>query len=183
MRRVPHLFAALLAIGLTAAACSDDAGRTIDLDDAGLTPATDDIQSDAGGENLAHLTFSTLNGEPDGFANHLDKPLVVNFFAAWCGPCRAEMPEFEEVFQDVRDDVNFLGISRDDTAGPSIDLIDETGVTYAIGWDDEASLFPDLGLFAMPSTLFVDTNGAVVDQWGGILSADGLRELIEESLL
>lgn len=183
MRRVPRIAATGLALGLLAAACSDDGPAIIDLDAGGLAPATEDIQTEADGERIDDLTFSTLDGAADGFANHLGRPLVVNFFASWCGPCRAEMPEFQEVFEEVGTEVGFLGISRDDIPGPSLALIDETGVQYPIGWDEQGELFPDLGLFAMPSTLFVNADGVIVEQWGGILSGSDLREMIEENLV
>jgi thiol-disulfide isomerase/thioredoxin len=175
----------LFAVSLLAAACGGDAeAGTIQLSDGSLAPDVEDIQTEPDADSIRDLGFTSLDGGADDtFASHLDKPLVVNFFAAWCGPCRAEMPEFEEVFQEVKDDVNFIGISRDDTAGPSLELIAETGVSYPTGWDQDGSIFPTLGLFAMPSTLFVDQDGVVIDQWSGILSGEGLREMIEEHLL
>ena len=185
MARFPRIIAGVLALTLVAAACGDnnDDTGTINLDDSGLTPATDEIQTEEDGDSLRGITFATLDGGTDSFDDHLGQPLVVNFFAAWCPPCRAEMPEFEEVFQEFAGEVGFLGISRDPTPQASIDLIAETGVTYAAGWDKDDTLFPTLRLFAMPTTLFVNPDGTIVATWAGVLTADSLREMIEDELL
>lgn len=131
-----------------------------------------------------HLVFVGLDDTSESsLAEHLDKPLVVNFFAAWCAPCRAELPDFETVYGELREQVNFLGVSRDPSAGPSLDLLTETGVSFPTGWDMNGGLFSELGLLAMPSTLFVDSEGFVAETWSGVLTADNLRSLINEHLL
>ena len=55
-------------------------------------------------------------------------------------------------------------------------------MTYAAGWDKDDTLFPTLGLFAMPTTLFVDPDGTIVATWAGILTADSLRDMSEDEL-
>lgn len=183
-------FAAVLLTAVFVAACSDDApsefgeADTIELTDGSMIPEIEDVKSEPVEGSIDDLGFASLVGDGrDKFANHLDKPLVVNFFAAWCGPCRTELPEFETVYQELKDQVNFLGISRDASAAPSLELLADTGVSYPSGWDRDGSLFGDLRLFAMPSTLMVDRDGVVVEQWAGVLTTEGLRDLITEHLL
>ena len=185
-----RIFAAVLMTVVFVTACGDgtssDFGRTatIDLSNGALSPDTEDIQAAAVEGSIRDLGFASLvDDSQDTFASHLDKPLVVNFFAAWCGPCRAELPEFESVYQELQDQVNFIGISRDDSAAPSLELLAETGVSFPSGWDQDGSLFPELRLFAMPSTLMVDRDGVVLEQWSGVLTTEGLRDLITEHLL
>ena len=93
------------------------------------------------------------------------------------------MPDLEEVFQEVNDEVSFLGVSLDYTRERWTNVVAETGVTYQTGWDENFTIFETLGLFAMPTTLFVGQDGIVVEQWNGILSGDLLRDLINENLL
>lgn len=183
-------FAAVLLTVVFVTACgggtSSDFGdaNTIDLSNGALSPETEDVQTAPVDGSIRDLGFASLVGDSqDTFASHLDKPLVVNFFAAWCGPCRAELPEFETVYQELADQVNFIGISRDDSATPSLDLLAETGVSFPSGWDKDGSLFPELRLFAMPSTLMVDRDGVVLEQWSGVLTTEVLRDLITEHLL
>ena len=172
-------FAAVLLTAVVIASCGDASSEfgeanTIELTSGSLVPATEDVQSEPVEGSIGNLGFASLVD---------DKPLVVNFFAAWCGPCRAELPEFETVYQQFRDEVNFLGISRDTSAAPSLELLADTGVSFPSGWDSDGSLFGDLRLFAMPSTLMVDRDGVVVEQWAGVLTTEHLRDLITENLL
>ncbi|MDE0700227.1 MAG: TlpA family protein disulfide reductase [Acidimicrobiaceae bacterium] len=187
--RLFRRFAAVLLTVVVVAACGDDASsefgeaNSIKLSNGALIPETEDVQHEPVEGSISDLGFASLVGDgQDTFASHLDKPLVVNFFAAWCGPCRAELPEFETVYRELKDQVNFLGISRDGSAAPSLELLADTGVSYPSGWDSNGSLFGDLGLIAMPSTLMVDRDGVVVEQWAGVLTTEGLRDLITENL-
>ena len=183
-------FAAILLTVVFVAACSDYTGsefgeaNRVDLSEGELSPEGDAVQTRAVEGSIRDLGFASLSGDQrDTFASHLDKPLVVNFFAAWCSPCVAELPEFESVYQELKDEVNFIGISRDDSAEQSLELLAETGVTYPSGWDKDGSLFSELPLLGMPSTLMVDRDGVVVEQWSGVLTTEGLRDLITEHLL
>jgi thiol-disulfide isomerase/thioredoxin len=182
--RYPRLIAAVLCLTLLAAACSDDGDgdNTINLGESGLTPGIDDIQGVAEGSTLG-LTFATLDNDPASFEQYLGTPLVINFFAQWCPNCVEEMPEFETVFQDVRDEINFIGISLDQRPEEAIDLIKATGVTYDIGWDPAEELFVHFRGFSYPTTVFVDAEGNVARVWSGVLDEDTLRDRINEELL
>ena len=184
-----HVAAILLTVAFVAA-CAEDSGsefgeaNRVALTDGALSPEGSTGRTPAVEGSIRDLGFDSLSsGESDTFASHLDKPLVVNFFAAWCSPCRAELPEFESVYQELSGEVNFIGISRDDSPDASLELLAETGVTFPSGWDDDGSLFPELGLLGMPSTLMVDRDGVVAEQWSGVLTAQGLRDLITDNLL
>lgn len=193
MRLFWSLTAVVLAV-LLVSACSEGASsefgqaRTIDLSGGALrpesSPESSTAQTPAVEGSIRDLGFASLTGgRTDTFARHLDKPLVVNFFAAWCSPCRAELPDFESVYQEVSDEVNFIGISRDDSPAESLELLADTGVTFRSGWDPDGSLFGDLGLLSMPSTLLVERDGVVAEQWSGVLTAEDLSGLITEHLL
>lgn len=146
--------------------------------------ATDGGDS-ADGVALPDLTFTTLDGEPFALTELEGQPAVVNFFASWCAPCRAEMPDFEEVHQAVGDDVTFVGVnSRETDVDDARGVVDDTGVTYLILLGDDGgpgSLYQtvtDLGV--MPTTAFIDADGIVVDVHAGILTADDLQDRVTE---
>lgn len=183
--RFPRIIAVILAVALLAAACSDDddGGNTIRLDDAGLTPDIDDIQIEVNEGSTAGLQFATLDNEPASFERYLGRPLVINFFAEWCVNCVHEMPAFERIFQEVGDEVDFVGISIDARPELAQELIDATGVTYDIGWDPSEELYAHFQGFSMPTTVFVDENGDVQRVWSGVLDDDSLRDRIVEELL
>lgn len=189
MRRFPHptfrrrLAATLAAVALTTAACgsgSNDSTGVINLGDDGLAPALDDIQSDAAVDSDVNIEFTMFDGGTRNFTSYAGTPLVINFFARTCPACVAEMPEFQEVSSTLGDTVNFVGISTDPRHEDAQILIEETGVTYDLGWDPAGDLFAEFGGFAMPTTVFVSSDGTVMEVWSGVLTAATLTAKIQE---
>lgn len=157
---------AVLAVGLVAlvVACGDS--------DSADVPQTAG-QLDEYVYELPDGTSATLAQSAAG------APLVVNFFASWCGPCKAEMPDFEAVSQDVGDQVTFLGLAVNDAADAAQGIIDETGVTYAWGLDSEALLIEFDGI-GMPTTVFFAPDGEYLESHVGVLSAADLEAKLAE---
>lgn len=127
--------------------------------------------------------------ELDGFAGaeavdlgaYVGEPLVLNFWASWCGPCRFEMPELEEL-AGARDDVAVLGVNLEDREEDAVELAEEIGVTYDLATDRDGELFADVGGFGMPTTLFVDLDGVIRYHHTGPLDASQLEDLVDEHL-
>ncbi|MEX0874623.1 MAG: TlpA disulfide reductase family protein [Actinomycetota bacterium] len=107
------------------------------------------------------------------------KPLVINYWASWCLFCIDEMPDFQEVYEEVADRVEFLGVNIKDDSAAAQTLVDETGVRYPLAADDDGSVYRKLGGFSMPTTLFVGEEGQILERFSGPLDADQLRALIK----
>lgn len=188
MRTLPHptsrrrLAATLAAVALTTAACggSDDEAGVIHLSEGGLTPAVEDVQTDAAVDSDVDFEYATFDGGADNFTSYAGTPLVINFFARTCPACVSEMPEFQEVSTALGDAVNFVGISTDPRLEDAEVLVEETGVTYDVGWDPQGDLFAEFGGFAMPTTVFVSSDGTVAEVWSGVLTAADLTAKIQE---
>lgn len=154
----------------------------INTDIAGDITGDPTSSSSAGGATSS-IAFTYLNsGETGTLGDFNGKPTVLNFFASWCPPCRQEMPDFEEAHLKYADQVNFLGLATNDEDGAAADLVTETGVTYPIGTDQNQDAYFALGGIAMPTTIFIDANGEVVNTWFGILIPSDLDVLIQELL-
>ena len=175
-----RLAGVVVALGALAAACSDSGGDDDVLTLTNEPTPIEDIQTDDAVGSEVDLTFATFDGGQSNFTAYAGKPLVINFFARTCPACVSEMPEFEEVFKDFGGDVAFVGISTDPRKEDAEILIEETGVTYDLGWDPEALLFAEFGGFAMPTTVFVTADGIVHETWSGVLTAADLTTKIEE---
>jgi thiol-disulfide isomerase/thioredoxin len=135
------------------------------------------------GGTLDELRLPALEGgEGFDYANVADRPLVINFFASWCPNCIGEMPDFERVHRALGDDVAFLGVSQSDAPGASIDLADETGITYETAIDERGQFFNAIGGQGMPTSVFVRPGGEIVEVWVGQLDAETLRRLIADDL-
>lgn len=129
------------------------------------------------------MTLTMLDGSTGSLADYRGRPLVVNFFASWCAPCLAEMPGFEQVHQDLGDQVAFLGVNLQDRVADGQRVVDQTGVTYDIARDPDGALFQHFGAAAMPTTVFVDAQGRVIDVHSGEITARALADQIESVLL
>lgn len=106
------------------------------------------------------------------------RPLVVNYFASWCLFCVEEMPDFQSVYEEVQDDVAFLGVNIQDDLGHAKQLVKITGVRYALATDPSGDIFQKLESRSMPTTVFVNAKGAIVERFSGPLTAADLRERI-----
>lgn len=146
-----------------------------------FTPDQD--ESDRGdaarGARLPDDRFPDLEGDLRSFADYRGRPLVVNFWASSCAPCIKEMPDLEQVSQELDGEVAFLGIAVRDQVADSQRMIDRTGVTYDIGRDPSGALLADLGGVVLPSTFFVAADGTVVHLATGPLTLEQIREQAE----
>lgn len=106
------------------------------------------------------------------------KPLVLNYWASWCLFCIEEMPDFQTVYEEVADEVAFLGVNIQDSPSNAKDLLEVTEISYPVASDPEGDVYLDLGGRSMPTTVFVDERGEIVERFSGPLSATQLRERI-----
>ncbi len=190
------LLAALLAVGLLAG-CSSAPSETAPSDEpsAAASPSAEPSEEPAG-EPLGEFTTQDINGTEYTQEMFGDFDLtLVNLFATWCSPCVAEMPELEELYQELKDrGVNVVGFVLDgvDETGEVVPesleqaqkLVEETGVTYPVLLPDSTFLNGRLlGVMAVPETFFVDKNGNMVGTvYRGSGSYEDWLAVVEEEL-
>ena len=132
--------------------------------------------------------FSTENyteGDTIRLSQLLGQPVVVNFWFPSCGPCRAEMPDLEMTFQNHKaDGVVFIGVQLLglDSAEDGQAFVDERGITYAIGPDEDTSIFRDYDVTSFPTTFFLDKDHYIVRRWAGLLTLDKMEELVQQAM-
>ena len=122
--------------------------------------------------------YTTLDGATASIGDFEGKPLVINFFASWCTPCRLEMPDFERVHGAVGDKVQFLGLNVQEDSGRANDVVKDTKVTYAIGLDRDGTIYRGYNGITMPMTVFLDANGKLVKTHAGALDAADLTNIL-----
>ena len=122
------------------------------------------------------------DGPEVALADYRGTPMVLNFWAAWCEPCRDEMPDLQSVHEAAGDRVAFLGVDTMDAALNAEPFAEDAGITYDLATDRAGALYTAIGGFGMPTTLLVDADGAIQWRQTGPVDAAGLRELIEEHL-
>ena len=153
---------------------SQDAGVTLEA-----APAPTGIEAAPAGADVTGLAYELFEGGTRTLGHYRGRPLVVNFFAAWCPPCVAEMPEFQAVFEQLGGEVAFLGLSQDRTAEEALGLVARTGVGYDIGWDPDLEAFSEVGGMAMPTTAFINAEGELAEVYSGVLNEQALLERID----
>lgn len=112
-------------------------------------------------------------------ADAIDGPAIVNLWATWCGPCRTEMPAFQEVSTEY-DDVRFVGVNQGDAGDAAAEFLDEVGVTFDQYLDPNGELTNALRVAGLPATFVIDADGVVVEVHNGALDPDGIRALVAE---
>jgi cytochrome c biogenesis protein CcmG, thiol:disulfide interchange protein DsbE len=95
------------------------------------------------------------------------KPVVVNVWASWCGPCVAEAPDLAAIAADYRGQVQFVGVDIQDQVGPARAFIDKVGWAYPSVFDPTGAIRDSFGVLGAPHTLFYDANGAHTFTWSG----------------
>ena len=111
-------------------------------------------------------------------------PVVLNFWFPSCPPCVAEMPEFERVFQNHRSyNVEFVGVQLlgIDTAEDGQNFVNEVGVTYALG-PDEDDIIMKYKVSGFPMTVFIDKDQNIVRKWQGVLNEEKMEEILSDIL-
>ena len=182
MKRSPRLRLAGLALtaALVAAACSGGSDTGTDQHN---TNSGDAIAA-AAGDPVPTVSFRTFAGEPATLDDYQGKPLVVNFWASWCPSCVAEMSAaFVPAQLQLGDEVAFLGMNIQDDRDRALQLVEETGVLFDLAEDPTGELYAELGGLGMPFTVYISSDGQVLDVHNGPLTEDQLVNQITEVLL
>ncbi len=141
-----------------------------------------DVESPLIGQPLPPLILETISGEPFAFTDLSGSPTVVNVWASWCLPCRAEHAVLQsgaEAYQGV----DFVGVVYQDSASRAQSFLDTYGGGYPNVMDPDARAAIDLGVFGVPETFFVDAAGTIVAKVQGPITASILEETLNAVLL
>ncbi|HEY9558424.1 MAG TPA: TlpA disulfide reductase family protein [Acidimicrobiales bacterium] len=119
-------------------------------------------------------------GDVVRLSDHRGSPVVLNFWASWCAPCRREMPALAQVSAELDGRVSFIGIDHQDRREEALALLRQTGVRYPTAFDPTGGTAQDYGLRGMPTTVFIDADGRVLATSLGELTESELRTSILE---
>lgn len=171
---------------------SSGQGASVDVD----TPALRAAKAEAGVEpcratattgvtgGLPDVTLPCLGGGPAVDLQGLRGPMVVNLFAQWCGPCRHELPYYQQLHRASGGRVEVVGVDYLDTQpGRALQLAARSGVTFPLLADPDGRLRRDLKVRALPGIVFVDAAGKVSRvEFRSFGSYAELRDLVEQRL-
>ena len=136
------------------------------------------------GENAAEtapdFTMTDASGEEVKLSYFFGKPVVLIFWAIWCGPCKSEMPHFEEAYQKYGEDINFVIVNLTDGSRETVEtasaFIEEQGYTFPVYFDTSTEGAMTYGTYSIPVTYFIAADGTPVAQASGALDAATLQK-------
>ena len=132
------------------------------------------------------FTVYDASGKAHKLSDFKGKPVVVNFWASWCGPCKIELPSFQAQWEKYGDQVEFLMVNLVDNASETLasaqDYLATTDYTFPVYFDTEQSAAYTYAVYSIPTTIFVDADGNLVNRVSGIINLDPLEQYIQQLL-
>jgi len=128
------------------------------------------------------FTVYDANGNEVKLSDFLGKPVVLNFWASWCSPCKDEMPHFDEVYKERKDDVVFMMVNLSDgqreTQETAQKFLDGKGYKFPVYFDTKLNAATTYGIYSIPVTLFIDSAGYIMTGYLGAIDKKTLENAV-----
>ena len=173
-------------------AVKNGAGDTKDFDDNSANAdssntAANNSQTTESKENeltqAPNFTVYDLDGNEVNLSDFFGKPIIVNFWASWCGPCKMEMPDFNEAYQIYKDDITFLMVNMTDGSRETVEkassFIEETGYIFPVYYDTSYNAAITYSVSSLPTTYFIDADGYLIAHARGAIDSSTLQKGID----
>jgi len=158
----------------------------VELGGIATTPQATEATGEASSETEAQpslapdFTVYDLEGNAHKLSNFQGKPVLLNFWASWCGPCQMEMPDFQKFYESHGDKVHFVIVNLTDGQQETVEsasaFIAEKGYTFPVYYDTDIDAAMKYGVSAVPVSYFIDAEGRFVAWAQGALTADMLQQ-------
>ena len=129
------------------------------------------------------FTVYDQEGNSHSLSEFRGKPVILNFWASWCGPCKMEMPDFDEKYGEYGDQVHFVMVNLTDGSQETVEtasaFIAAEGYSFPVYFDTERSGAIAYGVSAVPVTYFIDADGNFAGWHQGVLSGEMLQKGID----
>lgn len=129
------------------------------------------------------FTLLDTNENKVSFSDFKDKPVVINFWATWCGFCVKEFPAFQNVYDEYKDKVNFMMVNvtdgQQETLKSAKTFIKENNYTFPVYYDTELTASNIYGAYSIPITVLIDSDGYYLGTHQGAMDEETLRNYIK----
>lgn len=125
------------------------------------------------------FTVLDWDGNEVKLSDYLGKPIVLNFWAHWCGPCQREMPEFNAMYEELGGEVTFLMLHVGPEVEEGKEKVTEGGYTFPVLFDADSEVTNMYGISAFPTSLFINEEGHLKAYYIGVMDAALLQRGID----
>lgn len=146
-------------------------------------PAADDVPVGLNvGQRAPDFTVELLDGRTVALSDFRGRPVLINFWATWCGPCREELPDFQTVFEREGGEANFvvLAVNNMESRETVAAYVEEVGITFPVALDPDGRINFDLyGIQGYPTSFLLDANGVIAARFQGSLRGPQLLDALQ----
>lgn len=129
--------------------------------------------------------FTVIDGDGNKIklSDMQGKPVIVNFWASWCGPCKSEMPDFDEAHKKYKDDICFMMVNLTDNSSETVEtaksFIKAQGYSFPVYYDTMMEAAMAYGVYSIPATYFIDADGNAIAYAVGAINSATLQQGID----
>lgn len=129
------------------------------------------------------FTVYDRDDKPVRLSDFFGKPIILNFWASWCGPCKSEMPDFEEIYKEYGKDIHFVMVNLTDGAQETMKtattFLENSGYTFPVYYDKDTDAAYTYQVYGIPVTYFINAEGHLIAQGSSALDAATIKRGIE----
>ena len=125
------------------------------------------------------FTMLDMDGNEVNLASFFGKPIILNFWASWCGPCKMEMPEIQKFYEQYGKEIHFLLVSVDDSVDSAKAFLADTEYTFPVYFDTTSAGAYTYGASSIPLTFFIDADGNLAAYYMGAMSEGILQQGVD----
>ncbi|MBE5971983.1 MAG: TlpA family protein disulfide reductase [Lachnoclostridium sp.] len=151
-----------------------------------VSPETAESETESSAESeyvlAPDFTVYDIDGNEVHLSDFIGKPIILNFWASWCGPCKMEMPDFDEAYAELGEEIHFLMVNVTtgrETLDSASKFIEEQGYSFPVFYDTESDAASTYGAYSLPTTYFIDKDGYAITYALGAINRHTLQRGID----